>query len=124
MKTKLIILAGVVAGTVMGSSQAFAMDSYLEQTLVSFCESTMNNDRLQLDRDIRKHRFDHKTVATKVMCNGQTIMAFAKQYNAERTFAAFENRMPASLRPVTEIKDITVASADEQKWYVTVDTGH
>ena len=124
MKTKLIIAAGLVAGTVMGSSQALAMDDYLEQTLVSFCESTMNNDRLQLDRDIRKHHFDHKTVATKVMCNGQTIMSFAKQYNADRTFAAFQSRLPDNWRPVTEIKDIKVASADNQKWYVTVDVGH
>lgn len=124
MKTKLIIVATVVAGTVLGSSQALAMDSYLEQTLVSFCESTMNNDRLQLDRDIRKHRFDHKTVATKVMCNGQTIMSFARQYNANRTLAAFQSRMPSNWRPVTEIKDITVASANGQKWHVTVDVGH
>lgn len=124
MKAKLFIAVGLVAGTVIGSSQALAMDDYLEQTLVSFCESTMNNDRLKLDRDIRKHHFDHKTVATKVMCNGQTIMSFAKQYDADRTFAAFQSRLPAKLRPVTEIKDITVAAADSEKWYVTVDVGH
>lgn len=121
MKTTLIIAAGLVAGTVVGSSQALAMDDYLEQTLVSFCESTMNNDRLQLNRDIKKHHFDHKTVAMKVMCNGQTIMSFAEQYNADRTFAAFQSRLPANWRPVTEIKDITVASVDTQKWYVNVD---
>lgn len=124
MKTKLLIATSLIAGTVLGSSSAMAMDDYLEQTLVSFCESTMNNDRLQLDRDIRKHHFDHKTVATKVMCNGETIMTFARQHNAERTFAAFHSRLPANWRPVTEIKDITVASADAEKWYVTIDVGH
>lgn len=122
MKTRTVMtVIGLVAGASLTAFPATAMDRYIEQALVGFCESTMDNDRMKLDKSIRAYRLDHQTVASKVVCNGQPIMAFAEYHNADRTLAAFENRLPARLRPVTKIRDITVMTTDDEKWYVTID---
>lgn len=118
-----VVTISAFVGALCLSGPVLAMDDYLEQTLVKFCRSTMENDKMQLDRDIKNYRFDHKTVAEKVVCNGAPIMEFAQLYNADKTYASFQSRLPDTRRPVTEIKDITASTHTHDKWYVTVDVG-
>lgn len=113
--------AGIAAAAfAMGISvQAQAMDKNTEMVLVGFCKASMENDLIQLRKDIRFYRLDFATVASKVVCNDQPIVSFARTYGADRTAGALINKLHG--RPVTEIKDLT--KVGDPNWSVSFDVG-
>ncbi len=81
-----VIKSGAVVATLSLSTQGFAMDPYVENMLIGFCKATMNNDVIALNRSMRSHRMNYVTVADKVVCNSQSIMDFAMQYDEVKRF--------------------------------------
>jgi len=77
---------GVTTGLALTltASQSFAMDPYVEFALIDTCKSTLSNNALKVKKTVKSYNLDMKTVALKVMCNGQDIIAFAESHGATK----------------------------------------
>ncbi|WP_440874587.1 DUF3718 domain-containing protein [Thalassotalea sp. PLHSN55] len=89
-----------LAGTSFTSS---AMDEYVESALINVCKSAMSNSVIRYNKTIKGYRLKNKTVALKVMCNGDDIITFAEKHNADKTAA----RMSKALGQV-QISDLAL----------------
>ena len=83
IKTTLSLTTGLVL--TVAANTSFAMDPLVEKALVDTCKSTLSNSPLKMSKTIKSYRLDEKTVALKVMCNGEDIIAFAETHGADRT---------------------------------------
>ena len=93
IKTTLIALATAVPALAFSlPSQATTM-SYMETALVDVCKAAQSNKVFKLKSAIKSHRLQKKTVALKVMCNGDDIISFAEKHGAERTAAKLQNSL-------------------------------
>ena len=72
-----IALASVSALALSGTSQA-AMNPYMKTALVDVCKAAMSNKIHRLNSTTNAYRLRDKTVALKVMCNGDDIISFAE----------------------------------------------
>lgn len=69
------------------SFSSFAMDEYVENALINVCKSAMNNNVTRYNKTIKSYRLKNKTVALKVVCNGDDIISFAEKHGADKTAA-------------------------------------
>lgn len=70
-----------------------AMDPYIETALIDVCKAAMNNKVIQFKNTTKSYRLKDKTVALKVMCNGDDIIAFAERHGADKTAAHLEHQL-------------------------------
>jgi len=99
IKTTLIALATAVPALAFSlPSQATTM-SYMETALVDVCKAAQSNKVFKLKSAIKSHRLQKKTVALKVMCNGDDIITFAEKNGATKT----ANRLQKSIGEVNII---------------------
>ncbi len=78
-----LLIAG--ASLVSFTSSAAPMSSYMESALVDTCKAAMSNNTLRLNRTLKAHRLNEKTVALGVVCNGEDIITFAQNHGAIKT---------------------------------------
>ncbi len=64
-------------------SQA-AMSPYMESALIEVCKAAISNSPMQLSKTTKAHRLQTKTVALKLMCNGEDVISFAEHYGADK----------------------------------------
>ncbi|GLS85010.1 DUF3718 domain-containing protein [Paraferrimonas haliotis] len=67
-----------------------ALSPYIETALIDVCKAAMSDNVLRMNRTIRGYRLKTKTVALKVMCNGEDISTFASNQGAYRTSERLE----------------------------------
>ena len=81
------VVLGVSTGLTLSlaTSASFAMNPNVEHALIDTCKSTLSNSPMKVRKTIKSHRLDMKTVALKVMCNGQDIIAFAEKHGADKS---------------------------------------
>lgn len=84
------------------SSQA-ASASYIENALVDICEAAQTNKILKLKSTIKSYGLKYKTVASKVMCNGDDIVTFSQKNGAFDTAAKLQDSIPGTV--ITDIAD-------------------
>ncbi|MGL1958575.1 MAG: DUF3718 domain-containing protein [Colwellia sp.] len=65
-------------------SQA-SMSPYIKTALIDVCKAAKSNKVHRLNSTIKSHHLKNKTVALKVMCNGDDIISFAENYGATKT---------------------------------------
>jgi len=61
------------------------MSPHMKQALVSICKAAKSNSVQQFHKATRAYRIQNKTVAAKVVCNGEDIISFAQIHGAHKT---------------------------------------
>ena len=92
MKTLTITLIALLTTTLTISSaaQAAPMSNHMENALIQVCKSALSNNIHKLQRTTKEFNLKHKTVALKVVCNGDDIITFAEKNGADKTAAKLE----------------------------------
>ena len=94
MKT-LTLAAAFVAGSLSLNANA-GMDPYLHDALVHVCKTAQSDDLGDMRRAIKGYHLKEKTVAMKVVCNGENIINFAESAGAYKTAGHLQERLGES----------------------------
>ena len=110
---KLKSLTLVAATVTLFSSISFsshAMDKYIEGALIDVCKSTLTNSIGKYQRVSKSYNLKAKTVAMKVMCNGDDIINFAQKYGSNKTAAYLEKSISGQVNiiDVAKVEKINV----------------
>jgi hypothetical protein len=113
IKTTLIALATAVPALAFSlTSQATSM-SYMDTALVEVCKAAQSNKVFKLDSTIKSYRLQNKTVALKVMCNGDDIITFSEKNGATKTAAKLQKSIgEVSITDVAVVEKINVTFAE------------
>lgn len=87
MKKLTTTLMAVITATLAFSSsiQAAQMNHYMESALADVCKAAMSNKIHKLNNTTKAYNLNDKTVALKVICNGDDIITFAEKNGAFKT---------------------------------------
>ncbi|MCJ8294926.1 MAG: DUF3718 domain-containing protein [Colwellia sp.] len=105
IKKTLVALAASLPLIAISLPSQAAMDPYLENALIDVCKAAKSNSILKLNSTTKGYRLKNKTVALKLVCNGQDVISFAESYGADKTAA----RLQRSIGSVS-ITDVAVLS--------------
>lgn len=99
MKTLKSLIIVITTGTMLSavSISSHAMDEYIESALIEVCKSTLTNNVTQFNKVTKAYNLQTKTIAMKVMCNGDDIITFAEKHNANKTASRLERSMQGSV---------------------------
>jgi len=89
-KTTLIALATTVPVLAFSLPSQAAMTPYMKTALVDVCKAAMSNKVHKLNRTTKSYHLKDKTIALKVMCNGDDIISFAENHGADKTAAKLQ----------------------------------
>ena len=106
IKTTLIALATAVPALALSLPSEAATPSFIDTALVEVCKAAQSNKVFKLKSTIKSYRLQEKTVALKVMCNGDDIIAFAEKNGATKTAAKLQ-------KSIGDVKIIDVAATDK-----------
>ena len=110
IKTTTIALmtsATCLLGTSFGAT---AMDDYAETALIDVCKAAKSDNIFRYNKTAKSYNLKDKTVALKVMCNGDDIIAFAEKHGATRTAAKLERSVGGvSITDVAAVSKINVS---------------
>lgn len=108
VKTTLLALTVLPLLTISMSSQA-AMTSYMENALIDVCKAAISDNVHKLTKTTKGYRLKKKTVALKLMCNGEGVISFAESYGAKRTSAALQRSLGnVSITDVAALSKVNV----------------
>ncbi|OUR80937.1 hypothetical protein A9Q75_09770 [Colwellia psychrerythraea] len=88
-KTLLAIAASLPFLAISLPSQA-AMTPYMEKALIDVCKAAKSNNLLKFNGTTKSYRLKTKTVALKLVCNGEDVISFAESYGADKTAAKLQ----------------------------------
>ena len=91
--TALTLTASLALTATSFNTSAAPMSSYMEQALVSVCKSAQSDNVLRMRNTIKSVHLSEKTVALKVVCNGEDIISFAETHGANKTANHLEKRL-------------------------------
>ncbi len=89
-KTTLIALATAVPALAFSLPSQATMSPYMKTALVDVCKAAMSDKVHKLNNATKSYNLKNKTVALKVMCNGDDIISFAENHGASRTAAKLQ----------------------------------
>ncbi len=107
--TGALLLTSALA--ISASVSANPMSPHMENALIDVCKAAKSNNVIRFKNTVTENRLKTKTVALKVVCNGENISDFAATHGAYKT----SDRLNRSLGKV-RIED--VALNDKDKFYV------
>ncbi|WKE66639.1 DUF3718 domain-containing protein [Gallaecimonas kandeliae] len=87
----------------------------MKSALVDVCKASISNKTFLLTHKVKEYRLTYPTIAAKLVCNGQSVYNFAKDYGADRTAAQIFER---GRMGVVTIQDISMVP-DNERWYVS-----
>lgn len=93
LKTALIALTTAITVLAFSLSSQAAMNPNIEKALISICKSVTTNKIHKYKRTAKSYRLRDKTIALKVICNGQDIISFAESYGADKTAATLQRSL-------------------------------
>ncbi len=91
-KTLLALAAALPVLAISLPSQA-AMTPYMEKALIDVCKAAKSNSILKLNSTTKGYRLKNKTVALKLMCNGEDVISFAESNGADKTAARLQRSL-------------------------------
>ncbi|MFT5294080.1 MAG: hypothetical protein ACI9YH_000086 [Colwellia sp.] len=71
-------------------SQA-AMTPHIKNALIDICKAAKSDSTIKLNYTTKSYRLKTKTVALKVMCNGEDLISFAESNGAYKTAEKLQN---------------------------------
>lgn len=102
---------GLVTATtclMAASFNSYAMDKYIESALIDVCKSVRSDNVLKFRNTAKSYNLKDKTIALKVMCNGDDIITFAENNNANRTAARLQKSLGSV--NITDVASLTKMS--------------
>jgi hypothetical protein len=109
LKTTLLAAVATLSLLALSSPSYAAMDPYLEKSLISVCKAAKSNSVLKLTQTTKSYRLKTKTVALKLMCNGDDVITFAERHGAERTAAKLQKSIgKVDITDVAAIQKVSV----------------
>lgn len=90
LKSTLLALATAIPALTFSLSSQAAMTPYMKTALVDVCKAAISNKVHRLNKTTKSYHLQDKTVALKVMCNGDDIISFAEKHGAEKTAAKLQ----------------------------------
>ncbi len=109
IKTTLIALATAVPALALSLPSQAATTPYINSALVEVCKAAQSNKVIELKSAMKSHRLQNKTVALKVMCNGDDIITFAEKRGATKTAAKLQKSLGGvSITDVAQTEKINV----------------
>ncbi|WP_019028360.1 DUF3718 domain-containing protein [Colwellia piezophila] len=88
-KTLIALAASLPVLAISLPSQA-TMSPYMEKALIDVCKAAKSNSLIKLNGTTKGYRLSTKTVALKLMCNGEDVISFAESYGADKTAARLQ----------------------------------
>lgn len=86
MNAKLLLAAAVL--TLSATTQAQSdFSPQVENLLVETCTQAQDDNRLGLHKTLRANRLSKQNAVDKVVCDGQSLVAFARNANANKVVA-------------------------------------
>lgn len=108
-KTLLALAASLPILALSFTSQA-AMDPYLENALINVCKAAKSNSLIKLNNTTKSYNLKNKTVALKLVCNGEDVINFAENYGANKTAAKLQKSLGnVSITDVAAISKVKVS---------------
>ena len=89
-KSTLIALATTVPVLAFSLPSQAAMSPYMKTALADVCKAAMSDKIHRLNNTSKSYRLKDKTIALKVMCNGDDIISFAENNGAYKTAARLQ----------------------------------
>lgn len=89
MKAKLIIAAAALTLSATASAQN-TMNPMIQSVLIETCAHAQDDDRLSLNKTLKANRLSKQRAVDKVVCNGKTLVNFARSANADKVVAMLE----------------------------------
>jgi hypothetical protein len=109
LKTTIIALATAVPALAFSLTSQATTTSYMDTALVEVCKAAQSNQVLKLKSALKAYHLKDKTVALKVMCNGDAIIDFAEKNGATKTAAKLQKSIgEVSITDVAIIEKINV----------------
>ena len=109
IKTTLIALATAVPALALSLPSQAATSPHINTALVEVCKAAQSNKVLKLNSTMKSYRLKNKTVALKVMCNGDDIITFAEKRGATKTAAKLQKSIGGvSITDVAKIEKVNV----------------
>ncbi|ALO35846.1 hypothetical protein CMT41_14790 [Colwellia sp. MT41] len=90
IKKTLVALAAALPLLAISLPSQAAMSPYMEKALIDVCKAAKSNSIIKLKGTTKGYRLQTKTVALKLMCNGQDVISFAESYGADKTAARLQ----------------------------------
>lgn len=90
LKTALITLTTSFSVLALSFPSQAAMDHHIEEALITICKSVTSNKVYQYQKTAKSYNLKNKTIALKVVCNGQDIISFAESHGADKTAAKLQ----------------------------------
>ena len=90
LKTTLIALATTVPALAFSLPSQATTNSYVETALVDVCKAAASNKIHSFNDTVKSYRLNNKTIALKVVCNGDDIISFAENHGADKTAAKLQ----------------------------------
>jgi hypothetical protein len=107
-KTLLALAASLPVLAVSLPSQA-AMSPHMEKALIDVCKAAKSNSITKLNNTTKSYHLDKKTVALKLMCNGEDVITFAENNGAEKTAAKLQKSLgKVSITDVAALSKVKV----------------
>lgn len=108
-----------VTGTLLLTSALFvtttvsanSMTPHIENALIDVCKAAKSNNTIRFTNTVKEYRLKTKTVALKVVCNGENISDFAATHGAYKT----SDKLNQSMGNVS-LEDVALNS--NNKFYV------
>lgn len=84
MKTAILFAVSLASASVAVPVAAndYASGHYVQNALVQVCSETADDDRLGVHKTLRAYRISKQNAVEKVVCNGQSLMEFARANQA------------------------------------------
>jgi len=90
LKTTLLTLATSLSILAVSLTSQAAMTPYMENALIGVCKAALSNSVGKLNKTTKSYRLKNRTVALKLMCNGEDVISFAANHGADKTAAKLQ----------------------------------
>lgn len=99
MNTFKLLTTAAITGSMLSmfSFSSHAMDKYVETALIDVCKSSLTNKVAKFRKVNKAYNLREKTIAMKVMCNGDDIITFAEKHNANKIAALLERSISGNV---------------------------
>lgn len=114
IKTTFIALAIAVPALAFSLPSQSANMPHIESALVDICEAAQSNRVYKLKSTIKSYGLKDKTVALKVMCNGDDIITFSEKNGALKTAAKLKRSVSGGYNNDLTITDLAVSEKEEK----------
>jgi len=110
VKTTLLAFTAALPLLTMSMSSQAAMTPYMENALIDVCKAAISNSVHKLNKTTKEYRLQKKTVALKLMCNGEDVISFAEHYGADKTAATLQKSLGnVSITDVAALSKVDVS---------------